>query len=348
MHTIFMKSSRSLSCLLMGVALLSLPTFGCLHFLEDEPLAPPQPLTLMQKLEQRTSLGEWQQREKDLRQIADHGFDFRSENNLSVALAHTGKWDEALERMQTIERTAPGHTETAYNLATVMELRGDLPSAKKWLEEGFERERRTTGRSPLDGTEWLHARILDAEIASQTGAAPPDSVAGLDFGTGRAPQMPSQFPAGLDGKPVSFEEASRSLFEQLHERLEFVHKPNPVVGDLLFDLANAQATEDANNPPTNDDSDSGALDQVTPLLQMALDFGSPRAALAQRRFTYYSGKPNWPLIAAPFLLGALGAGFWQWERWRREKQAWKQMPIEEWEPPRFLPHLEWKNEETLR
>jgi len=343
-----MKSSRSLCWLLAGVTLLSFPAFGCLHFLEDEPLAPPQPLTLTQKLEQRTPLSEWQQREKDLRVIADHGFDFRSENNLSVALAHTGKWDEALERMQTIERTAPGHTETAYNLATVMELRGDLPGAKKWLEEGFERERRTTGSSPLDGTEWLHARILDAEIASKTGAAPVDSVAGLDFGTGRAPQMPSEFPAGLDGKPVSFEEASHSLFEQLHERLEFVHKPNAVVGDLLFDLANAQAIEDANNPPANDDSNAPAPDQVTPLLQMALDFGSPRATLVERRFTFYSGQPNWPLIAAPFLLGALGTCIWTWEKWRREKRAWKQIPIEEWKPPKFLPHLEWKDDDALR
>jgi hypothetical protein len=63
------------------------------------------------------------------------------------------------------------------------------------------------------------------------------SVLGVDFGQNAAPALPSAWPQGQDGQTTI-----SALEYQLHERMGFVPPPDPVVGNLLFDLGNVLAT----------------------------------------------------------------------------------------------------------
>ena len=56
----------------------------------------------------------------------------------------------------------PGNARVAANLGTALELKGENEEALKWIREGVIRD-----ASEHDGSEWLHARILDGEDRAQ-------------------------------------------------------------------------------------------------------------------------------------------------------------------------------------
>jgi tetratricopeptide (TPR) repeat protein len=287
---------------------------ACLRFFEETP--PSAPPSLVEALMQHEGRAVWEERAKARQVVADKTWDYRTQNNLSVALAHIGKLDEALDRMQTVERTYPNQVETAYNLGTVYELKNDLPKSKFWIQEGVKRELKSTGRNRLDGTEWLHIRILDAKLGlkSDPHTLGNHGVSGLDFGTGRTPQKPVTLPRGNAGATLTLAQVQGALQEQLHERLEFVPAPDPVVGDLLFDFGNALALNG---------NDEDALD----IYKLALTYAPSRASLAQSRFNYFAGTPNYALIGT--MWGAacgLVAFYFARKRWL-ERQEWKTVPV---------------------
>jgi tetratricopeptide (TPR) repeat protein len=288
---------------------------ACLRFLDDQPEV--VPVKLKDALMIHEGRAVWEGRAKDRKEVADKQWDYKAENNLTVALVHIGQLDDALHRMQTVERVYPDQMETAYNLGTTYELMGDLPKAKFWIQEGIKRELKITGQRGLDGTEWLHLRILDAEMGLRTdpGHSQDTSVSGVDFGTGRIPQTPKALPEGNSGAALTLAEVQRSLQDQLHERLEFISAPNPVVGDLLFDLANVLAV-------------TGNTEDALDIYRMALPFAPPRAAMAQYRFDYYAGTPNYKLIATMWSLALGAVGFYLASRKWREMKEWKAIPVQ--------------------
>lgn len=291
---------------------------ACIRFFEENPVPSPKSLTPLEALQQHEPLSVWEERAKTRQEVADKQWDYRSQNNLSAALAHIGKLDEALDRMQTVERVYPNQMETAYNMGTVYELKNDLPKALYWIKEGIKRELKTSGRSRLSNTEWLHVRILDAKINLQRDPAYLQSyaVSGLDFGTARMPQMPDNYPTDGGGSPSTLAEGQKALQEQLHERLEFVKAPDPIVGDLLFDYANSLAV-------------TGNEDAALDVYRLALDFVPLRSTLVQKRFDYFAGTPNYTLIGAMWAL-AFGAIGWYYgcKKWR-EMQEWKALPVKQ-------------------
>jgi len=316
-------------CLLALSASYSFPANACLHIEGDGPLSPyPTPSdnpSIVQALTTHTPKEQWQALVSERRTVAEKEWDFRTQNNLSVALAHVGKYDEALERMQTVERTFPGHPYTAYNMGTVYELKSDLPRALEWVKKGIEREREMTGHHHLDGTEWLHIKILEAAIKSNSdsNSLKSQSVLGLDFGNGRIPTEPTRLPIDLDGKHVSLAHVEKSLFEQLHERLEFVPSPNPIVADLLFDYANLQALK------INEDEVEAKSTDTTDLYKMALQYGPAQSGLVQTRFDYFAGTPNYTLMIGFLSLTLCAAAWWQWRKMQNEKAAWQKIPVQE-------------------
>jgi hypothetical protein len=315
------------------LAAYALPANACLHLDEDEPVAPAptsppssypanetEGPSIVQALTTHKPKEYWHNLVAERRTVAEKEWDFRTQNNLSVALAHTGQLDEALERMQTVERTFPGHPYTAYNLGTVYELKGDLSKALEWVNKGIKREKERTGTHHLNDTEWLHIRILETEVKSKSD---PDtlkstSVLGLDFGKNKMPVAPTKLPTDLAGNSLTLAEVENSLFRQLHERLEFVPAPNPIVADLLFDYANIQTlkTVEITNPST-----------ARELYQMSLDYGAAQHELVKDRFDYFEGSTNYLPFWGFISIAICAAAWWQWKR--NEKLAWQQIEVEQ-------------------
>ena len=159
-------------------------------------------------------------------------------NDLAVALIHLGRVKEAVALLEELEDKRPGFYFTAANLGTAYELSGENEKALKWIKECIQRN-----KDSHYGTEWLHVKILEAKLGLERD---PDwlkknSVLGADFRSEDDPQQPKRVARDHAGRQKSLGEIEDALVYQLHERLEFVKPPDPVVADLLFDLSNVLA-----------------------------------------------------------------------------------------------------------
>ena len=196
--------------------------------------------------------------------------DYQSRNDYAVAILHLGQTAQALPIFEALERERPGVYQTAANLGTAYELAGRNADALRWIREGIKRNPHSH-----EGTEWLHAAILEAKLAQ---ARDPNwlathSVLGLDFGSNARPTMPKSLPKGNDGKPVTASALQSALFYQLMERRQFVNPPEAIVGDLFFDWANFTAL-------------TSSLENAVEMYDESLRFGVARATLAKQRLAY--------------------------------------------------------------
>lgn len=164
----------------------------------------------------------------------DHGV--AESNNAAVEMIREGEVAKAVELLEKIEKESPGHYEVASNLGTAYELAGDNAKALRWIKKGIERNPNSHA-----GSEWVHVRILQAKL--QMAKDPlwlnSNSIVGLDFGSGPLPSEPRTFPTGNEGESLDLDQVYRSLEYQLKERMSLVGPPDPVVGDLLYDYAQA-------------------------------------------------------------------------------------------------------------
>jgi tetratricopeptide (TPR) repeat protein len=158
--------------------------------------------------------------------------EFQRRSNEAVSLIYKGDHESAIEILEQLEQAQPGEYQIAANLGTAYELAGNLDSALIWIQEGIRRN-----PNSHHGTEWLHVNILNAKIALATDPEwlKTHSVSGMDFGKAPAPSMP-EAAAGDKGTKLI-----QALEYQLRERLKFSPPPDPIVGDLLMDLASIHA-----------------------------------------------------------------------------------------------------------
>ena len=187
-------------------------------------------------------------------------------NDLAVVLIRFGRIPEAVRLLETIERRSPGLDKVAANLGTAYELAGDDAKALRWIREGMKRD-------PEDhwGTEWLHARILEAKL-DRARKVPRDgsSVLHLDFGTGAIPTRPTSMPKNNVGRPVTMFQLGSALRYQITERTDFLAPPDPIVAGLLLDWANLELL-------------AGTLETSIVLFDYAEKYGNPQTALIARR-----------------------------------------------------------------
>jgi tetratricopeptide (TPR) repeat protein len=178
-------------------------------------------------LSRHTEAKVWQEQgEKLLAKAKAHPPTVLEMSDYGVVLAHLGQYKDALQVLDAAEQKEPGHSSIASNLGTVYELLGDNEKARTWIAIGLKRNPKDH-----DGTEWLHLKILDAKLAL---AKDPNwlmthSLLGPEYehGTDAVPKT------ALKGGPA----LADALGYQLQERLEFVKAPEPIVGELLFMLA---------------------------------------------------------------------------------------------------------------
>lgn len=199
-------------------------------------------------------------------------------NDLGVARLLTGKLDEAIALFRATDEKFPGNARVAANLGTALELKGDNDQALTWIREGIKRD-----ANEHKGSEWLHARILEAKIAL---AKDPkwlekNRVLELDFGNDDVPTAPEILPIE-NGKIKGAEQLLDQISYQLHERTKFVKPPDPIVGDLYAsegDLAIAGAVSPLDVRVSNYSPDYS--------YQQALEYGAPRSDLIRKRLAKY-------------------------------------------------------------
>jgi tetratricopeptide (TPR) repeat protein len=248
-------------------------------------------------------VGYWAERVRERTEKVNKVWDPEAEVDLSAALAHAQKYDDALKHAQAAERARPGMYATAANIGTLYELKGDVPHALSWIKEGV-------NRNPfsLHATEWLHIRILEAkeQLAKDPNWLASHSVLGMDFGSGAQPVAPSSLPAGNRGKAIDLNGIEEAVNYQLHERLEFVAAPDPVVADLLGDLGNMLALR-------------GDKEDAKDIYELALKYGPAQTSLIQTRLDWTNDVHNYLPLEIMFALGLIGYGAWRWKSKPREE-----------------------------
>jgi hypothetical protein len=196
--------------------------------------------------------------------------DVESLTDLGILLVYQGQHAQAIRLFLTLERRYPGHHETAANLGTALELAGHDAPALQWIRIGIRRN-----ADEHYGSEWLHARILEAKIAvaKDPGYLAHHSVAGLAFEDVLVPTIPGDLPAGNDGRPVKPWELNAALAYQLQERTGFVRPPDAIVANLLHDWATLNLA-------------GGPIENAATFYDFAVTYGARRDALMRNRQSY--------------------------------------------------------------
>jgi len=145
-----------------------------------------------------------------------------NENKLTKAvyLMLDGKYQDSIDKLLIEEKREGDRYEVAANLGTAYELLGDNINAIKWIKEGIKRN-----PSSHYGTEWLHIKILETKLILEK---EPDYL--------KSNHVLNMFE--LESRYFEFNQA---LLHQLRERMLFVKPKNPIVADLLYSYALANA-----------------------------------------------------------------------------------------------------------
>ena len=239
---------KNLRLFILSLVLISVSVFeaaGCLQPAGE--LVTARPVTVegvsaaqfMQDFTTHKSREDWMKERSRLENISRY-YTFADRNDLAVALLHLGEVKEAITILEAQEKSKPGEYVTAANLGTAYELNGENAKALEWISEGVNRKRESHF-----GTEWLHVKILETKIALEKD---PDwlktrSVLGADFGTAQKKPASEIFARDFRGQRKNLSEIEAALVYQLHERLEFIKPPEPVMADLLGDLSRVFAVQ---------------------------------------------------------------------------------------------------------
>lgn len=209
----------------------------------------------------------WASRLKKLEAAMADTPTLRDRSDYGGVLVHLGQYEKARDVLLEAERISPGDYAVASNLGTAYELLGENEKALEWIGLGMKRQPDSHG-----GTEWVHVKILEAKIAL---ARDPKwlsnhSVLGVDFGTEPRPALSGAAYASRESQLAEANRVISGAAYQLSERFQFVKGPDPFVGDVTFDLANAIAV-------------GRSVEAAEDIYQLALEYGAPRAALAETR-----------------------------------------------------------------
>lgn len=210
---------------------------------------------------------------------------FNDRSDYAIALMYLGRNVEAVDLLTRLEQEQRGHFFIAANLGTAYELSGNNEEALRWINEGIR-------RNPKDheGTEWLHAKILEAKIAQQKDAAYFEKHSVLELQPGAIGQT-----IRTGGRSFSAKELADAIEYQLGERLQFVKPPDPAVASLLYDYAAIESV-------------IRSMESAKHILKLATDYGYPATKVAalnaefDRRLWWSRFRTN-ALIAAGCLIG---------------------------------------------
>ncbi|MGV3774640.1 MAG: tetratricopeptide repeat protein [Verrucomicrobiales bacterium] len=210
----------------------------------------------------------WIKREKEMRAaLSKNSDDYQAISDLAVCQMHLGDAADAVKTLTTLVKLHPEEYNLAANLGTAYELNGEPEKALLWINRAIE-----INPSSHQGTEWLHVKILEAKLAMKQDPTylRDHSILGMRFGAEKDVLVPHSIVA----EPESLGRAYDALTYQLHERLQFVAPPDPVVADLLFDLGNVASIYLKHG-------------SAWPLYKMSLEYGTLREEIIGKRAPFY-------------------------------------------------------------
>lgn len=156
---------------------------------------------------------------KDIDYLSDKGYVYIIE----------GRYNEALEIYLKIEQLKPNRYSTASNIGTIYELLGENQKALFWINKAIK-----INPKSHNGSEWLHAKILYAKIGG-TKYIDSDFLINTNFGKAEVPKS--------NLSKSQREALMKSIYYQLNERVTFIKSEDPIIGILLFELANLALLE---------------------------------------------------------------------------------------------------------
>ncbi len=193
--------------------------------------------------------------------------DYKERNDYAVVLMSLGESAKAIEILQAIEAERPNVYVTSVNLGTAYELSGELNRALDWIKIGIERN-----PDAHRGSEWLHVKILEAEIALRSDPTwlESHSILGLDFGDDDVPVFPTTGVKGNSSQDLDWQDVESGVEYQLHERISLIPPPNAVVADLLADLACLRALNQS-------------FEMAIPIYELALEYQPTHREVVEKR-----------------------------------------------------------------
>jgi hypothetical protein len=213
---------------------------------------------------------------------------FTDRSDYSAALMYLGRYRDAVQLLTQLEKEKPGEYFVAGNLGTAYELCGSNQAALFWINEEIKRN-----PDAHEGTEWLHAKILEAKISAgkDPGYFKKHSVLNL---------QPDKIGGNISVGDFSMEpyELADAIEHQLAERMQFVKPPDAPVASLLFDYAAIEAG-------------TRTLESARGVLKMAVEYGyppdqvEPLMKLYDQRIAWRKAKENAVYITGGIILLAL-------------------------------------------
>lgn len=229
MRQISLVKHLPISLLFFAAVAFASPAPACLNDYVPNVAAVERSRSIYDQLQKHAEKEPWEARRDRLRKELAAGGDYKVKNDLATALAHTGGAAEAVILLEQIETERPGLYATAANLGTAYELAGNNEKALEWIKKGIE-----LNPDSHEGTEWLHVRILEAKLALKDDPGWLEAHSIVDPTQKVGAEKLSA--TGNRGETLSPEQIKHALIYQLHERLQFVPPPDPIVGSLLLDL----------------------------------------------------------------------------------------------------------------
>jgi hypothetical protein len=238
---------------------------------------------------------------------------YKHKSDLALVLLKLGEKENSLKILQQLIKKFPNEYNIVANLGTAYELNGKNDSALFYIKKAVK-----LNPDSHKGSEWIHVKILEAKLALQKDPEylKQNSVLNLDL----------NYQVLQDQKPVGEElekllSVKKQLAWQLKERIAFVAAPDPIVSDLLLDLANLVALTDY-------------LEYSMYVYNQALDYSPPHnAKLLEARDhvseVIYYGKQKTKLVKVTLVVGGLIAFgcIIYWIRKRRKSRKQKMINV---------------------
>lgn len=163
-------------------------------------------------------------------------------NDYGVLLIYARRFSEAIVIFEKIEKQHPNLAKTAANLGTAFELAGQLEKAKYWINQGMLRDPQT-----YEGSEWIHVKILEAQIQQQKDKnwIKTHDVLGLDFGVNIKPKAQVEGISIFTAYGKKFYDLDQIFIHgeiQMQQRLAFVEQ-DPVTAQIMFNLGNIEVVQ---------------------------------------------------------------------------------------------------------
>lgn len=243
-----------------------------------------------------------------------------SANDQAVQTLIRGDSAGALAMLEDIEERYPGEYYTAANRGTALELAGRDEEALKWILEGIRRNPDSHMK-----TEWLHSRILEAKIQMK---AHPDwlkshTITGIDLAQLDQPDLTLPTAQG----PKSRLEVYDALKRQLSVRVLFVKPKDPIVAQLLVELAYLESRERLIEPALEYielAASYGADDAIVKSFQAEMQKGLSKWWMHPVNYRRWIGRDEVLLVACFAVL--IGMAFYRLV-WKRRKSV-PQQPAE--------------------